>query len=116
MHKRHTAPSFATSWRARTLLVSTCLALSGCAEDAPDAHQSAQVTQAAEQAEEGSSVDLGKLPFVDGLQSTQVFIQQLKEPTKLGENVAVSVRLPPPANEKLKESLVRVLGEPERPV
>ncbi|HTV19278.1 MAG TPA: hypothetical protein VMG12_11420 [Polyangiaceae bacterium] len=64
----------------------------------------------------GEVVPIEKLPFVEPALIAETFMQRLREPTPLGENVALHVRLPPPSHAKLEKSLVRVLGEPENPL
>ncbi|XXF78836.1 hypothetical protein P2318_03480 [Myxococcaceae bacterium GXIMD 01537] len=112
-------------WRLKALwLASTLLTVSGCAEEAaappaPD-QQEGQRTQEAKEGEDelgGVILDQAKdLPFVDGKESATLFAQRLKAPTKNEENIALHMKLPPTFNRELKDSLVRVIGEPERPV
>lgn len=64
----------------------------------------------------GQVTPIEKLPFIEPVQAAETFLQRLREPTPLGENVAVHIKLPPPSNPKLEGSLVRVLGEPESPL
>lgn len=59
---------------------------------------------------------LDRLPKLDSLESTEVFIQQLTKPTELGENAVIHVKLPAPHNAKLNESFVRVLGTEADPI
>lgn len=64
----------------------------------------------------GKLVSTAELPFVDPIESAETFLQLLPEPTALGQNVALHVRLPAPSNPELEGSLVRVLGDAERPL
>lgn len=59
---------------------------------------------------------LDELPEVPTREGTNTFIQRTKEPTGLDENLAIHTRLPAPANESLKDSLIRVMGTRESPV
>lgn len=62
------------------------------------------------------SVPLDVLPKVDAIKASEVFVQRLPEVTKSGENVALHVKLPPPANKELEESLIRIVGEGDNPL
>lgn len=64
----------------------------------------------------GEVIPIDKLPFIEPLAHADSVLQRLREPTPLGENVALHVRLPPPSHAELEKSLVRVLGEPENPL
>ncbi|NVJ20340.1 MULTISPECIES: hypothetical protein [Myxococcus] len=59
---------------------------------------------------------LDDLPEAETRKVTNTFIQRTKSPTDLEENLAIHTRLPPPANESLKDSLIRVMGTRESPV
>ncbi|RKH09491.1 hypothetical protein D7V97_16370, partial [Corallococcus sp. CA053C] len=91
------------------------VAVSGCSkEEAPTNSPAVRTAQARRQVETpGSTASLGELPFVDALSVTGLFIQKLAQPTPLGETTAVHVKLPPPANPELADSLVRVVGDAE---
>lgn len=67
-------------------------------------------------AAEPTKIPLEQLPRLDSLKSTEVFIQQLNQPTELGENAVIHVKLPEPHNSKLNESFVRVLGTEADPI
>ncbi len=56
------------------------------------------------------------LPFVDAIDAAEVFVQLLPEETPAGENVALHIVLPEPANKELQDSLVRVVGDPKNPL
>ncbi|QRN94207.1 hypothetical protein JRI60_34400 [Archangium violaceum] len=106
----------ANSWSLPPLfLAGALLGASGCSEPQADIPESQAQIQSAEE-QPGTVEDLGKLPYVEPEAATDVFLQKLKEPTALGENFALHVKLPEPANPELKDSLVRVIGEPERPL
>ncbi len=114
----HETRSQSKTWRS-VLLISGLLAVSGCREGtAREQDATARSTQAQVEGKEGGGtrIPLEKLPFVDGVESTRMFTQQLKEPTALGENAVLHVKLPQPHNKELQDSLVRVLGEPKRPL
>ncbi|MCY1036383.1 hypothetical protein OV207_33410 [Corallococcus sp. BB11-1] len=66
-------------------------------------------------AEIGTS-SLRGLPLVEGPSVVSVFVQKLEQPTSLGETTAVHVKLPPPVNRELEQSLVRVVGDASAPV
>jgi len=111
--------------RAQALwLAGTLLAASGCTQEPaqaptptdPQTQVAAATQEGEEEFPEGKESPLSDLPFIEPLQATQVFAEQLKEPTGLEENVALHVKLPAPLNPELEDSLVRVLGEPERPL
>lgn len=103
---------------AAILLALAVPAASGCFEGEPALTPATGTTQAPLSIlQEGRSTDLFKtLPFVEPIAATEVFIHKLREPTPLAENVALHVKLPPPANERLKGTLVRVVGQPENPL
>jgi len=63
-----------------------------------------------------TTVPLERLPRLDSIESTEVFIQQLNERTELGENAVIHVKLPEPGNTKLNESFVRILGTEADPI
>ncbi len=106
-------------WKLKTLwIASALLAGSGCAEPSTteEPQPSAQVEQKAEtQDEPGFGGKLEELPFVEEKEATSLAVQQLKEPTALEENAVVHVKLKEANNEALRESLVRVVGQPESP-
>jgi hypothetical protein len=60
-------------------------------------------------------VELGSLPEIKPEEASRVSLQQLPKPTKLDENVALHVKLPPPSNKELEGSLVRVVGDASNP-
>ncbi len=59
---------------------------------------------------------MDSLPAEDSAKVTDTFIQRLNVTTDLEENLAAHMRLPDPSNDKLKESLIRVVGTEDRPV
>ncbi|WP_147448718.1 hypothetical protein [Corallococcus terminator] len=94
------------------------LTLVGCSKEAaPTGTADARTarTGARVEAESGSS-KLSELPAVEGLSTARVFAQKLEQETPLKETTAVHVKLVPPANKELEDSLVRVVGDPQDPV
>ncbi|HEX8115495.1 MAG TPA: hypothetical protein VF516_47535, partial [Kofleriaceae bacterium] len=77
----------------------------------PEAQAVAPATRAAD---DSTSEPFDKLPLLDGASSGQVLAEPLARPTSLGENTAVHMRLPPPRDPKLTDSLVRVVGSSDR--
>ncbi len=63
--------------------------------------------------QEGAS---GELPFVDGSDAVETFMQLLPEPTAHGENVAIHIALPAPRNPELADSMVRIFGTADAPL
>lgn len=116
MHPTHTHTRLG---RSKALwLIGTLLAASGCSEAPAPAAPEATTTHeqaAQEEPSDGVTTEQAKLPFIEPTEAAKVFAQQLKAPTALKENVAVHVKLPPPTNPELKDSLVRVIGEPDSP-
>jgi len=66
--------------------------------------------------EGGESAPITQLPKMEPLAAVQTLIQRLPKELPTGENVAVHMKLPAPGNPELQDSLVRLLGEPERPL
>lgn len=99
----------------RTVALCGVLQAASCVDDGPPAEEQAPVSPR-EDVVKGESLDLKQLPTLDALQATEVFVQLLPSPTKAGENVAVHVKLPPPSNPELAASLVRLVGDPKRPL
>jgi len=101
-------------WRTPLTLAGAALALHACAGDPPAGDSP---TSSAEQAESSppSVVSAEKLPFVDSASRVQITAQLLPKPTALGETTALHVRLPPPRNGQLADTLVRLIGSPDRP-
>jgi hypothetical protein len=92
------------------------LALTACQGDPPaqpvaEAEQQEEARAAADD-EDFPSEPIDKLPRLDG-PSRQVLAEPLAKPTALGETAALHVRLPPPRDPKLADSLVRVVGSPD---
>ncbi|MDC0707582.1 hypothetical protein POL68_03785 [Stigmatella sp. ncwal1] len=100
------------------LLAGTLLSVSGCSHEEAELDEAARPPSSQVQAadEDGFSDDLLKLPFVKPEDASQVSLQLLKDKTELSENVALHVKLPPPTNRELEDSLVRIVGEPEKPL
>jgi len=59
---------------------------------------------------------IGNLPWLDAGSVTQTYLQRLGSPTRAGDNAVLHVKLPSPSNERLRASLLRVVGEPSDPV
>jgi len=93
-------------------LVATALAVNGCSSDPTDTEEQ---SQAATVPVNGTSTPIAQLPFVDSVTNTQVLGELLAKTTPLGETTALHVRLPPPQNRDLANSLVRVIGETTNP-
>jgi hypothetical protein len=97
--------------------VGAALALGACSGSPPppnDEPQAQVATQAAADGDEdGTSDPIDRLPFLDGPNTAQVLAELLAQPTALGETTALHVRLPPPQDPKLADSLVRVIGNPD---
>ncbi|MDC0723160.1 hypothetical protein [Nannocystis bainbridge] len=64
----------------------------------------------------GESFSADKLPFVEPLETAEVFVQKLPKATEAGDNVAVHIKLDKPHNKDLQDSLVRVVGDPKNPM
>ncbi|WP_375756507.1 hypothetical protein [Corallococcus exercitus] len=103
-------------WKGRSVwLLGAMLAAGGCSKATePTGASPGTITQRAEQ--ETSTSKLGELPKVEGESAARVFAQRLEKPTSLKETTAVNVKLAPPANKELSDSLVRVVGGLEEPV
>ncbi|RKH71393.1 hypothetical protein [Corallococcus aberystwythensis] len=101
----------------RIAVLGAVLAVSGCAkEPAPaQAPPVRDVTEDVGGTQGNRVIPVDTLPLVPGLSVAEIFAQQLERPTHLGETTAVHVKLPPPANRLLADSLVRVMGDPARP-
>jgi hypothetical protein len=96
-----------------------CSGIDGASSGDPSEKSQAlesRVGQTAASEPKGEVIPIDELPFVEAAANADTFLQRLREPTALGENVALHVRLPPPGHPKLEKSLVRVLGEPENPL
>jgi hypothetical protein len=64
---------------------------------------------------DGTLAPISQLPFVETSASTQVLGELLPARTALGETTALHVRLPPPRNPALANSLVRIVGPADSP-
>lgn len=104
--------------RETALALICALGLANCADSEPggsaDLHDNEQDIPADKFLAKSTSVD--KLPVIDAIEATEVFMQQLPKPTSAGENVALHIRLPAPANPELAGSLIRVVGDPQHPL
>jgi hypothetical protein len=94
-------------------MVGAVLAINGCTGDPPDTFGEQQAP--AKAAAEDGSTPISELPFVDAKDNTQLVAELLAKPTALGETTALHVKLPPPLNPELKDSLVRVVGPANDP-
>ena len=86
------------------------LALHGCSTKTTDAERVQGAVTG-----DGSTTPISQLPFVDATTNAQLLGELLARPTALGETSALQVRLPPPHNQALASSLVRVIGEVASP-
>jgi hypothetical protein len=93
-------------------LSAAMLALHGCSADSPEEEQ---VQSAATTAESGESTPIDRLPFIEASANTQLLGELLERPTALGETTALHVKLPPPINRSLAQSLVRIVGPVGKP-
>lgn len=86
------------------------LAVHGCSDPPPSAGVAGQAAT-----EDGSSTPIADLPFVDATANAELLAELLDRPTALAETTALQVRLPPPHNQELADSLVRVIGDVDHP-
>lgn len=101
------------SCRGALSLLGAMLVLHGCSGD-PETSSTELPSQAATNAaEDGSSTPISQLPVIDSTTIAKHLAEPLAKPTALGETTAVHVRLPPPENRELTDSLVRVVGDPD---
>ena len=91
--------------------------LGGCADlDAPE-DLSTRAGEAGSPFEPvGESVPTDSLPVIGADEMIDTVVQMLPAPTPEGENIVVHLKLPPPHEPSLGESLVRLIGEPENPM
>ncbi len=96
-------------------LAGAALALHGCSANpaTPNTGPSSQAVTGA--ADDGSTTPISQLPLVDDDASLPLVAELLAKPTALGETTALHVRLPPPQNPALADSLVSVIGDPDSP-
>jgi hypothetical protein len=99
-------------------LAAAAIALGGCSgtppAPAPEAQTAAPATAAASDDPDPTTEPLDKLPLLDAASGGQVLAEPLARTTALGENAAVHMRLPPPRDPALTDSLVRVVGSSDR--
>jgi hypothetical protein len=108
-------PALARSLARRLAVASIALAgCSGTPPAAPPPPPEAEAVSPATAAGDPTSAPFDKLPLLDGSSSGQVFAEPLARPTALGENAAVHMRLPPPRDASLTDSLVRVVGSSDQ--
>jgi hypothetical protein len=97
-------------WLGALSLAGAALAFYGCSEHSPP-----DESEVSANADQPGGTKFSDLPFVDAASNQQVVAELLAKPTALGETTALHVRLPPPRNQQLQSSLVRVIGQPESP-
>src|SRR6185369_5111591 len=90
-------------------LTGALLTFHGCSAQIPDGQVQLAVGG------DGSSSPISDLPFIDATTNAQLLGELLAKPTALGETTALQIRLPPPHNGDLTNSLVRVIGETDSP-
>jgi hypothetical protein len=102
---------------SRVSLVGAALAFGGCSGESPVSYTETPPQPATrsepEEEEEGRSDSIEKLPFVEGASTGQVLAEPLAKRTALGESTALHMRLRPPQDPRLAESLVRIVGQPD---
>jgi hypothetical protein len=96
---------------ATLTVVGATLALAGCSDDQAEE----TLTDTTSHLDEGTVGRIAELPLIESSGSTKVLAERLARPTALGETTALHVRLPPPRNGQLRDSLVRIIGQPEKP-
>jgi hypothetical protein len=87
--------------------------MTGCSEQPADSGETSQAATIA--GADGATTPISELPFVDSTRNPRLLGELLARPTELGETTALHVRLPPPRNRQLAESLVRIIGPADRP-
>jgi hypothetical protein len=97
---------------AAVSITGALLAIHGCSTESADDDQSQGAIKAA--ADDGTS-PISSLPFVEASTNVQLVGEQLAKPTAAGETTALHVKLPPPLNKDLTESLVRIVGPTDDP-
>jgi hypothetical protein len=97
------------SWLRAVALAGAMFALDGCSEDPPSS------SEAQAQVQSGETTPISQLPFVDAASNPTLLGELLAKPTALGETTALHVRLPPPNNPQLADSLVRIIGPVDSP-
>jgi hypothetical protein len=97
------------SWLRAVALAGAMFALDGCSEDPPSS------SEAQAQIQSGETTPISQLPFVDAASNPTLLGELLAKPTALGETTALHVRLPPPNNPQLADSLVRIIGPVDSP-
>jgi hypothetical protein len=110
------------SGRRALALTATILAVHGCTGD-PESGTQSEVTVGTGSgsdvvvigADDGSSIAISQLPFVDATANADLLAELLDRPTALGETTALQVKLPPPRDPNLASSLVRVIGDTKNP-
>ncbi|MBC7975626.1 MAG: hypothetical protein H7138_11650 [Myxococcales bacterium] len=88
------------------------LAITGCSSDEPEDLSEAAASGALT---EGESSPISQLPKRETSTNVNLVATLLDRPTALGETTALHVRLPPPQNPQLAQSLVRIVGPADSP-
>jgi len=116
-HPGHPLPSLrsASLLFACGLLACTATPQDPFGETTPRAAQD-EDGESPESPSEGESISRESLPTLGADEVVDTFMQRLPTPTPLGENMAVSMRLPAPANAELLDSHVRVFGGDQHPI
>lgn len=96
-------------------LAGAALALHGCSGNEGTGEQALPAVTGAAATTDGTSTPMSALPFVDAASNAQLLGELLAKPTALGETTALQVRLPPPTNQSVAGSLVRVIGDVNNP-
>jgi hypothetical protein len=92
-------------------LAGALLVLDACSGEPSDSETRSPATVATDT----TSTPISQLPFIDSASVVQVQGELLATTTALGETTALHVRLPPPRNPQLQDSLVRIVGDPNSP-
>ncbi|MEM9461007.1 MAG: hypothetical protein AAGF11_42980 [Myxococcota bacterium] len=99
-----------------TMLALAC-GLGGCVEPDSPEELSARAGEGESPVElNGESVPTDSLPVLSADETVDTVVQLLPAPTPEGENIVVHLKLPPPHEPSLGESLVRLIGDPENPM
>ncbi|QSQ21109.1 hypothetical protein JY651_38855 [Pyxidicoccus parkwayensis] len=94
------------------LLAGSLLLSAGCSKE-PSASAPPSSGESRTLTHQSRRESLDKLPETEPERVTSRFIQRLESSAGLDEDSVVLVKLPPPKNKELADSLVRVVGEPD---
>jgi hypothetical protein len=103
------------TWARALALAGAALASYACSTDDDPTTSTSEDPAVAPAASTATTTPISQLPFVDSASTTQLLGELLTRPTPLGETTALHVRLPPPRNQSLRDSLVRIVGDPSSP-